>query len=99
MAIHYSQRHGATAGTNYIVNRPDQPAPAGFSLVTVADSAAVYVRDRERWKRDRYGALDVHFRSWPYDIPRESMLAIWGVPEHRYAIDLRQVLNQLRGRR
>jgi hypothetical protein len=97
--VHYATRGEIAPNANYVIQAPSAPPPAGFTLVQATDSGATFVRDLERWRRDRYGSFDTHFRSRVYDIPRESMLAIWGVPARRYTIDVRAVLDRLRGRR
>lgn len=99
LEIHYSHRGEPGPEVNFVVDRPGRAAPPDFSVVLLTDSEAVYVRDRERWRRERYRDFDLRFRSPLYDIPRESMLAIWGVPAHRYTIDLRAIVDRLRGRR
>jgi hypothetical protein len=96
--VHYAARGEIAPSANYVIQAPSAPAPAGFTLVQATDSGATYVRDLGRWQHDRYGSFDTHFRSRIYDIPRESMLAIWGVPARRYTIDVRAVLDRLRGR-
>lgn len=52
--IYYATREKPSGTeTNYLVQAAIEPPPAGFTQVANKDSLGVYVKDLERWQRDR----------------------------------------------
>jgi hypothetical protein len=91
--IYYATRQkSAGVQINYIVQPLEDPAPPGFTQAATDDVAALYVRDKQQWLRDRYQSLRTDFRSTLYDIPRSVLFRHWGVPRGEYTIDLLQLL-------
>jgi hypothetical protein len=87
--IHYSVRPaGSGSDINYIVQPVADPPPAGFTRVAEDGAGVVYVKDLERWRRDRFRSLRTDFRSPIYDIPRETLFRHWGVRMKTYTINL-----------
>jgi hypothetical protein len=98
--VHYAGRGTGDAGTaNYLVLPVGAAPPAGLTRLTVDPIAALYVRDRELWQRERRSPPRTDFRSRLYDLPRTTLLEAWGGPAGAYDVDLRALLNRLLGRR
>jgi hypothetical protein len=74
--------------TNYIVQPRSEPPPSGFLGLGEDETGVVYVRDVDRWQRDRFQPRRTDYRSWLYEIPRETMSGIWGVRAGNYTINL-----------
>ena len=52
--IYYAtQKKPAGTEINYLVQGIDEPTPAGFTQVSTVDGYAVYVKDLQKWERDR----------------------------------------------
>jgi hypothetical protein len=91
--VHYANRHGPVGpGVNYLVIGVADTAPAGFGLVAKDSGAALYVRDRAAWERDRLRPPRTDFRSPVYAIPLAQELPCLGIPQHRYTVDLKELL-------
>jgi hypothetical protein len=74
--------------TNYVVQLKSEPPPARFSKLGEDETAAIYIRDVDRWERDRFQPLRTDYRSRLYEIPRETLSPLWGVPAKNYTINL-----------
>ena len=75
-------------GTNYIVQARSMSPPPGFSEISASETGAVYIRDLDRWQRDRFQPRRTDYRSRVYEIPREAMSRILGVRAGNYTVDL-----------
>ena len=97
--VHYARR-GAPTGdpANYVVLPVAEPPPADLTLVAADTIAALYVRDVQLWQRERHSPPRTDFRSWIYDLPRTTLLEVWGAPAGAYDVDLRALLNRVLGR-
>ena len=97
--IHYSRRPAeADSLTNYLAQPRGEPAPAGFTLVNLDSTVALYVRDLDRWQQDRAHPPTTAFRSPLYDIPRETLFSLWGRRSGRHYVDVKALLFRLAGR-
>ncbi|MGD8278648.1 MAG: hypothetical protein PVH00_11505, partial [Gemmatimonadota bacterium] len=57
-------RHGAIRPeTNYVVQPLGDPAPAGFTRLAADSAAALWVRDLDRWRADRFQRRDTEWQS------------------------------------
>ena len=63
----------------------------GFTGIAESPTGAVYVKDLERWRRDRYRELRTDYRSVVYEIPRETLFRHLGAPAGNYTINLKSV--------
>jgi hypothetical protein len=75
-------------GTNYVVQLRLEPPPSGFSKLGEAETGAVYIRDLDRWQRDRFQPRRTDYRSPLYEIARETLSSIWGIRAGNYTINL-----------
>ena len=97
LQIRYS-RHGPVGPeTNYAVQPVADPAPAGFTRLAADSVAALYVRDLDRWRADRYQARDTEWQSPALRVRREVLFWMLGVEAGTYDIDVRRVLERVRG--
>jgi hypothetical protein len=97
--VHYARRGAPTGGpANYVVLPAAEPPPADLTRLAADTIAALYVRDRQLWQRDRRSPPRTDFRSPVYDLPRTTLLEAWGAPAGAYDVDLRALLNRLLGR-
>jgi len=98
LQIRYA-RHGAILPeTNYVVQPLVDPAPAGFTELAADSAAALYVRDMDRWRADRYRHRDTEWQSPVLRVRRETLFWMLGVDAGAYDIDVRRLLERLRGR-
>ena len=98
--VHYARRGAAPSGSaNYVVLPVTEPPPPDLTRLAADTIAALYVRDRELWQRERRSPPRTDFRSRIYDLPRTTLLEAWGAPAGAYDVDLRALSNRLLGRR
>jgi hypothetical protein len=89
--VYYATRFPKTAAdtVNYVAQPADAPPPAGFTLVGADGTTEAYVRDLDRWRRDRYSPPRTDYRARVYDIPRATLHRFIGIPAGAYQVDLR----------
>jgi hypothetical protein len=63
-----------------------------MTRVAATDSAALFVRDLERWRRERAAPPPPDPRSRLYDVPRPTLFAQWGLKRGVPQVDLRKLL-------
>lgn len=80
----------------YVVRATDAPAPDGTTSQGSKGSATLYVRDTERWQRDRVSPPDPAPRSRWYDVPRPALFEHLGLEAGLAQIDLFQVLRRVK---
>ena len=93
--LHYSSLRPTGSFINYIVQPVSAPSPEGFTFVGENPWLSVWVKDFERWQRDRFGSFPIDFRSPLYHIPKETLFRHWGAPAGNYNIDLTVLLRQV----
>ncbi|NNG15044.1 MAG: hypothetical protein HKM89_01100 [Gemmatimonadales bacterium] len=87
--IYYaSQAVEPGSGTNYIVQRQSEPPSPGFSKLGEDETGAIYIRDMDRWHRDRFRPRRTDYRNRLYDIPRTTLFSYWGIPAREYTLNL-----------
>jgi hypothetical protein len=97
LQIRYS-RHGAILPeTNYVVQPLSDPAPAGFTRLAADSTAALWVRDLDRWRADRFRPRDTEWQSPALRVRRETLFWMLGVEAGTFDLDMRRLLARLRG--
>ena len=96
--VHYARRGvSGDSPANYVVLPVAVPPPTGLTQLATDTIAALYVRDLDRWQRERRSPPRTDFRSRIYDLPRTTLLEVWGAPAGAYDVDLRALLNRVLG--
>lgn len=98
LQIRYSGHGAIGPETNYVAQPVADPAPAGFTQVAADSVAALYVRDLDRWRADRYQRRDTEWQSPALRVRREVLFWMLGVEAGTYDVDVRRVLERVRGR-
>ncbi len=83
-----------TSDINYIVQPLHDPDPAGFMKIADNGVGAVFVKDLDRWHRDRYTPPRTDCRSPVLELSKETLYRRWGEPAHNYSIDMRSILQR-----
>ncbi len=86
--VYYSELFGGTADINYVVQLHSQEPPIGFLRVGDTGFASAYVKDIDRWRKDRFRPLRTDYRSPLYAIPRETIFRNLGRRAGNYTIDI-----------
>lgn len=81
---------------DYVMQPLSDVPPPSFLQIASDEQAALYVRDEDTWRRDRYRELRVDFRSSLYYIPRETLYPHWGRPAGNYSLDLKALVFYLK---
>lgn len=86
--VFYATRPGGPPpdARNYFVVRESVSPPGGYTAVGSDAGGVAYVRDMERWNRDRRPPLAADFRSTFLRVPRETMFRHLGVPARNYSL-------------
>ena len=82
----YALRAPASRPPDYVVQDATLAPPAEFEKIAEEAGVAAYVRDLERWSRDRFTAPPTPSRSWLYHVP-QRLKFVHMAGEH-YATDL-----------
>lgn len=98
MLIHYATQRPAGTDLNFRVLPPGREAGAGWTLAGETAVAAAWVKDTGQWTLARTTPPSTAFMSPLLARPRPSLLPLWGVPQHRYDIDVKALVERLRGR-
>jgi hypothetical protein len=87
--IYYANTSGQpAANTNYLMLPAGSVPPDGYTLLKSDARGSAWVRDRMRWDADRYQPATTEYRSWLYEISRETSFYFTGIPARNYDIDL-----------
>ncbi|MBV7327905.1 hypothetical protein KFU94_06525 [Chloroflexi bacterium TSY] len=76
---------------NYIIQSETEATPDGFSKVANHKGAALYVRDMDKWERDRFQPSRMDYQSSFYEIPRTTLFRHWGERKKNFSIDLKEL--------
>jgi hypothetical protein len=96
--VHYARHAGeaeVARTTNYLILPAGADAPAGFSMIAADTIAVLYVRDRDLWQRELHSPPRTDFKSRIYDLPRTTLLEVWGAPARAYDVDLRALVDRV----
>jgi hypothetical protein len=94
--MHYASNGEPDAGAQYIVRASSDPPPAGTVPQATRDQATLYVRDAERWARDRKDVPAPAPRSRFYNVPRSSLFEHLTVEAGLFQLDIRAVFARIR---
>lgn len=97
LQIRYSGHGAIGPETNYLAQSLVDPVPAGFTRIAEDSVAALYVKDFARWEADRFRSRNTEWQSPALRVRREVLFAMLGSRAGTYNLDLRQLLEQLRG--
>ena len=79
---------------NYVVQPLHDPDPPGFTKIADNGFGAVFVKDTDRWHRDRYSPPRTDCRSPVLELPKETLYRRWGEPAGNYSVDMRRLLQR-----
>ena len=95
--VHYAAASGNPgAATQYVVRDSSATPPAGTVAQATLGGATLYVRDVDRWQRERLAAPGPAPRSRFYNVPRTSLFPHLTVEAGLATLDIRGVLSRLK---